>query len=134
MNAAPPDSVSVVAAPQPHERIRQCLLENTAVAVARSKAEYEAVGVTLCLECSRGALAGHHPVMMGFLRVFRAKIVFGHMGEDAQRLLLTVFNELHAGVVFPRAQRAFGFLCRVVIMLIDEYAGIGDQKTKHVEP
>src|SRR5947208_4091917 len=123
-------SVGVVAAPDPHERIRQCLLENAALAVARGKAKYEAVVVTLGLERCRGAFAGHHPVVMGFLRFFRAKIVFGHMGEDAQWLLLAVFNELHAGVVFPRAQRVFGFLCRVVILLINECARIGDQTTE----
>src|SRR5439155_20037950 len=111
-----------------------CLLKNTAVAVARSKAEYEAVIVTFGLKGSRGALAGHHPVVMGFLRIFRAKIVFGHMGEDAQRLLLTVFNELHAGMVFPRAKLIFGFLRRVVILLIDEGAGIGDQSAEPVRP
>ena len=101
MNAAPPDSASVVAAPRPHKRIRECLLENAAVAVTRGKAEYEAVVVTFGLERSRGAFAGHHPVVMGFLRVFRAKIVFGHVGEDARRLLLTGFNELHARMIFP---------------------------------
>jgi len=31
-------SIGGVAAPQPHERIRQCLLENPAVAVAGGKA------------------------------------------------------------------------------------------------
>ena len=36
-------SVGVVAAPHPHERVRECLLENAAVAVARGKPEYEAV-------------------------------------------------------------------------------------------
>src|SRR5947208_8906692 len=84
-------SVGVVAAPHPHERVRQCLLENAAVAVACGEAEYEALVVTLGFECSRGAFTRHHPVVMGSL----AKIVFGHMSEDAQRLFLTVFNELH---------------------------------------
>jgi len=46
------DSVGVVAAPRPHERIRQCLLENAAVAVARAKAEYEAVVVTPALSAA----------------------------------------------------------------------------------
>src|SRR5439155_10414291 len=123
-------SVGVVAAPNPHERIRQCLLENAAVAVARGQAKYEAVVVTLGFESSRGAFAGHHPVVMGLLRIVRAKIVFGNMREDAQRFLLAAFNELHAGVVFPRAKRIFGFLRRVVILLIDECARIGDQTTE----
>jgi len=52
---------SVVAAPYPNERIRQCLLENAAVAVSRGNAKYESVVVTPGLECSRRALAGHHP-------------------------------------------------------------------------
>src|SRR5881296_2627376 len=81
-------SVGVVAAPHPHERIRQCLLENAAVAVAGGEGKYEAVVVTPGFECSRGAFAGHHPIVMGFLRIVRAKIVFGNMREDAQRFLL----------------------------------------------
>src|SRR5206468_6781615 len=48
--------------------------------------------------------------------------------------LLAVFNELHAGMVFPRAERVLGFLCRVVVLLIDECAGIGDQTTKQIGP
>src|SRR5438874_1004693 len=83
-----------VAAPDPHERIRQCLLEDAAVTVARGQAEDEAVVVALGFERGRGAFARHHPIVMGFLRIFRAKIVFGHVGEDAQWLLLTIFNEL----------------------------------------
>src|SRR5438874_10918953 len=92
-------SVGVVAAPHPHERIRQCLLEDAAVAVARGKAKYEAVVVTLGLKCSHRAFAGHYPVVMGFLGIFRAIIVFGHMAKDTQWLLLALFNELHAGVI-----------------------------------
>src|SRR5881396_3253220 len=93
-------SVGVVAAPHPHERIRECLLENAAVTVARGKAKDESVVVTLGLERGRRAFAGHHPVVMGLLRIFRAKVVFGDVREDAQRFLLAVFNELHAGMVF----------------------------------
>src|SRR5207253_7992140 len=98
-----PPSLSVVAAPDPDERIRQCLLENAAVAVARAKAKYEALIVTFRLERRCGPFTRHHPVVMGFLRIFRAQIVFGHVREDAQWLLLTAFNELHAGMIFPCA-------------------------------
>src|SRR5438094_532581 len=80
--------VGVVAAPGPHQRIRQCLLEDATVAVAGAEAEYEAVVVALGLECGVCAFAGHHPVVMGFFRIFWAKILFGHMGENAQWLLL----------------------------------------------
>ena len=45
-------SVGVVAAPHPHERVRECLLENAAVAVARGEAEYEAVVVALALSAA----------------------------------------------------------------------------------
>src|SRR5438876_8210065 len=65
---------------------------------------------------------------------FWAIIVLGHVSENSQRLFLTCFNELHAGVVFPRAQRIFGFLGRVVILLIDECAGISDQATEQIRP
>src|SRR5947207_12995337 len=78
-------SVGVVAAPHPHERVRECLLENAAVAVARGQAEYEAVVVTLGLERGRRAFGGHNPVVMGFLGIFRAKVVYGMVREDAER-------------------------------------------------
>src|SRR6267143_2922931 len=89
--------LGMVAAPDPDECIRQRLLKNAPVAVTRRKGENESVVVTLCLERSRSALAGHYPVVMGFLQIFRSNIVFGHVREDAQRFLLAVFDQLHAG-------------------------------------
>src|SRR5258706_9164885 len=66
----------VVAAPDPDECVGQGLLEDATVTVARSKREDEAVMVTLGPKRSRGAVAGHDPVVMGFLRIARAQIVF----------------------------------------------------------
>src|SRR6185436_9661613 len=50
-------SVGMVAAPDPHQRIRQCLLENAAVAVVGCTAEYEPVIIALGLKCLRRAFA-----------------------------------------------------------------------------
>src|SRR5258706_13674796 len=120
----------MVAAPGPDERVGQSLVKDAAIAMAGSEGENESVVVTLCFERRRGSLAGHHPVVMSVLRIVRAIIVFGDVGEDAQRLFLTVFDQLHAGVIFPRAERIFDFLGRVVVLLIDEGAGIADEATE----
>src|SRR5258705_12716602 len=47
--------------------------------------------------------------------------------KDAQRLLLARLDKLHAGVIFPRPKGKFCFLCRVVVLLIDERPRITDQ-------
>jgi hypothetical protein len=44
------------------------------------------------------------------------------MSEDAQWFDFAGLDQLHPGVVFPRAERVFGLLGRVVILLIDERA------------
>src|SRR5256885_17218250 len=101
-------SIGVVAAPDPHQRVRQSLLENFAVAMPRIEAENETVIVTLGFKGGRRALAGHHPVVLGSFRIVFAQVVFGHVREDAQRFLPAGFNQFHSGMVFPRAERVFG--------------------------
>src|SRR5436190_23230033 len=56
------------------------------------------------------------------------------MSEDAQRLLRTRLNQFHAGMVFPGAQRIFGFLWRIVVLLVHKGAGIGDDATEPIGP
>ena len=48
------------------------------------------------------------------------------MREDAQGLLFALLDELHAGVVLPRAERILGLLRCVVVLLVHEGAGVGD--------
>src|SRR2546426_589852 len=110
----------MIAAPHPYERIRQRLLEYFDIAMSRGPAEYEAVVIALGFEGRGGPLVGHHPVVIGLLRIFGAVVVFGHMREDSQRLLLAGFDQLHAGMVFPRAERILLFFRRVIVLLIDE--------------
>src|SRR5437868_8078206 len=86
----------MVAAPDPDECVRQRLIKDATIAVASRAAENESMVVTLCLQCSGGTLARHDPVVMRFLGVFGANIVFGYVGEDAQRLLLSILDQLHA--------------------------------------
>src|ERR1051326_4427272 len=54
------------------------------------------------------------------------------MGEHEERFLLSGLNEFHAGMVFPGPQWIFGLLGRVIVLLSDESAGIGDHTTKPV--
>src|ERR1051325_10526463 len=122
------------AAPDPDERVGQCLLEHTAVTMSGAAAENKAVMVALRLESGGGAFAGHDPVVMSLLGIFGAQIVLRDMSEDAQWFFLTLLDEFHARVIFPRAQRVFGLLRGIVILLIDERAGIGDDTTEQVRP
>jgi hypothetical protein len=66
----------LVTAPNPDERIGQGLLENATVAVTCSETEDETVVVTFSFQRRRGALAGHHPVVMGLLGIVTTQIVF----------------------------------------------------------
>src|SRR3954462_15064453 len=112
----------MVTAPNPNERIRQGLLKDAAITVTRGEAEDEAVGVTLRREGSLGAFAGHHPVVVRFFGIIRSIIIFGNVRENTKRLLLAVLDQLHARMIFPGAERIFGFLGSVVILLINEGA------------
>src|SRR5207244_342081 len=96
-------SLLTVTAPNPRQRIGQGLLENTTVAVTCAEAEDEAVVVTFGFQRRRRALAGHDPVVMSFLGIFRTQIVFRHVSEDAQWLPRTVLNQFHSRMVFPGA-------------------------------
>ena len=71
---------------------------------------------------------------MGFLGIVFAKIVFGHVREDAQWFLLAGFNQFHPGMILPRAERVFGFLRCVVVLLINECAGISNDAAEQVWP
>src|SRR6188768_2699677 len=106
-----------VAAPEPDEGVGEGLVEDFAVAVAGGFAEDEALVVAFGLEGSGGALAGHDPIVIGLLGVLGAEVILGDVGEDAEGLALGLFDELHAGVVFPGAQGEFGFLGGVVVLL-----------------
>src|SRR4051812_40020708 len=86
----------LIPAPNPNECICQRLLENPAIAVAGPEAENESVVVTFGRECRFRPLSRHDPVVMGVLRIIWAQILFRHMCENSQRLLVTVFNELHS--------------------------------------
>ncbi len=48
---------------------------------------------------------GHDPVVEGFFGIFGSQIEFGNVGENSERFLLSGFEQLHAGVIFPCAQR-----------------------------
>src|SRR5258706_301431 len=96
------------------------------VAVAGAEAENETVTITFRLQRCGGAFASHDPVVMGFLGIFWAEIVFGDVSKDAQRLLRTILNQFHARMIFPGAERIFGFLRGIVILLIHKGAGIRD--------
>src|SRR5262245_1700838 len=109
-------SIRPVAAPGPDQGVGQGLFEDAPVAVVGGAAEDKAMVISLGFERRRGALAGHHPVMMRLLRVLGANIILGHMGKDPQRLLLAGFDQLHARVVLPRPQRIAGFLRGIVIL------------------
>ena len=54
------------------------------------------------------------------------------MRENAERFFLTGLDEFHAGVIFPGAERIFCFFGSVVILLIDEGAGIGDDAAEKI--
>src|SRR5262245_32705002 len=83
----------VVATPHPHECIRQRLLEHLGIAVSRGPAKYVTVVVASGFEGCRGALVGHYPVVIGFLRIFSPQIILRNMRKDAERFLLAIFNQ-----------------------------------------
>jgi hypothetical protein len=58
--------------------------------------------------------------------------VFCDVSENSQRLLFAVLNELLAGMIFPRAEWVFGFLGGIVVLLINEGTGIGNQPAEQV--
>src|SRR5215471_12265080 len=97
-------------------------------------AKNEPVVITFGLECFCRAPAGHHPIVMSFFRVIRPKIVFGDVRENSQWLLLTVLEQLHSGVVFPRAKGILLRLWTIFVLLSNEGAGIGDQTAEQVQP
>src|SRR5262245_54102152 len=92
-------SIGAVAAPDPDEGVGESSLENARVAVAGRLAEDEALRIAFGLERGGGALAGHDPVVIRFLRVVGSVVLLGDMSEDAQRFHFARFDELHAGVV-----------------------------------
>lgn len=116
----------MIAAPQPDEGVGQRLLENVSIAVPDAEAVDETMVVALGIERFRGALAGHGPVVMGCLRIVGAEVFFGDVGKDAQWFLFAVRDQFHLGVVFPGAERIFGLLRRIVVLLGHEGAGISD--------
>jgi hypothetical protein len=66
----------MVSPPNPHQSIRQCLLENPTVAVTCRQAEDKSVMVTLGVERRAGPLTSHHPVVMSLFGIIRAIIIF----------------------------------------------------------
>src|SRR6266568_1778528 len=124
----------LVPAPNPHQRIGQGLLENATVAVTCAEAEDETVVVPFGFQRRRRALAGYDPVVMSFLGVIGTQIVFRDVSEDAQRFPGTVLNQFHAGMIFPGAQRIFGFLRSIVVLLIHKRSGISDQTPEPIGP
>jgi hypothetical protein len=82
----------------------------------------------------RRALAGHHPIVMGFLWVIRAEVVFGYVCEDAQGFRLAGFEELHARVIFPGPERILARLQRILVLSGNERAGISDYSSKEIGP
>src|SRR5258708_26010086 len=124
----------MVAAPDPDECIGQGLLENAAVTMASAEAEHETLGVTFGFQSRRRALASHDPIVMSFLRIFWAQVVFRDVSEDPQRLPLAILNQFHVRMIFPGAQRIFRYLRRVLVLLSDKGAGIGDDTAEPIGP
>src|SRR5688572_30717096 len=73
--------LGVIAAPDPDEGVGQRLIEDLAVAVPGRLAEDETLMVAFGLQRGGGAPAGHHPIAVGFLGVFRAQVVFRDVRE-----------------------------------------------------
>src|SRR6185503_1209900 len=120
--------------PDPDQCISEGLFEDTAVAVTGGAAEEVTVVVALGFERSCSALTGHDPVVMRFLGIFGANIVFRHVSEDAQRFLLTLFDQAHARVIFPRSKRKFGLIGSVIVLLVHKGPGVGDNTPEQIWP
>ena len=73
--------------PEPPEPI-----ENPVVTMTRSEAEDKSVVIALGFERLGRTLPGHHPIVMSFLGITGAQVVFRYMREDSQRFLLAVFD------------------------------------------
>ena len=78
-------SLRMVTAAHPKECVRQRLLEHFGITVPRCTTEYETAVIALGFEGRGRALIGHHPVVIGFFRIFGAEVVLGYVREDAQR-------------------------------------------------
>src|SRR4051812_20804512 len=103
MYLAPAASFLVIAAPHPDECISQRLVEYLLIAMPRRFAKHEAIIVPLGLQRRGRPLVGHHPIVISLLRILGSIVVLRDMREDSERLLLAVLDQLHAGVIFPRA-------------------------------
>src|SRR3974377_1052165 len=97
-------SIRLIATPQPHQRIRQGLLEDTVVTMTRAEAKDKTVLITLDFEGFRRPPPGHDPVVTGSLGITSAKVVLRYVREDTQRFFLTVFDQLHTRMVLPGAE------------------------------
>ena len=100
--------------------------------MAGLEAVHETVIVAGGFEGFGGAFAGHDPVVVGVFSVVFAEVVFGDVMENAERFFGRVGDQFHAGMIFPGAEREFGFFGRVVVLLIDEGAGVADETAEPI--
>jgi len=125
-------SFGLVALPHPNQGVGERCVEDRLVAVIRGAAEHVPVIVALSGQLLGGAFVRHDPVVIRILGVFVAEVVLGDVRKDAQRFLFAVADQVHAAVIFPRAERIFGFVGCVVVLLVDECSRIRDQSAKQV--
>src|SRR3974390_1981051 len=72
-------SIRLIATPQPHQRIRQGLLEDTVVTMTRAEAKDKTVLITLDFEGFRRPPPGHDPVVTGSLGITSPKVVLRYV-------------------------------------------------------
>src|SRR5262245_17701829 len=122
----------IIATPHPYQRVCKRLLEHFSITMICGAAEHVTEVITLGFQRSGRSLIGHDPVVICLLRIFGAKVILRYMQEDAQWLLVTVFNKFHTGMVFPCTERVTGFFRRVIVLLIDERTRVSDEATKQI--
>src|ERR1700709_1608673 len=92
----------------------------------RGLGKYEAVVVALCLERRRRTLVGHYPIVVPAFRSAGTIVVLGYLKENAERLLVSVLDQLHFGVVLPRAERIHLRLRLRIVLLLHQRARVRD--------
>src|SRR3982751_1224901 len=76
-----------IVAPQPFQRRRQGLHDDTAIDMARAQREDIAIIVTLFLQDRGHAVVGQRPVVPGLFGHIEAVVLLAHFHPDADRLL-----------------------------------------------
>src|SRR5678809_1324533 len=98
-----PDSLRLIPAPQPCQRIGQGLEYHARVRVSAAFGEHELVRIALLFEDFRQPLIREYPVAVRRFVACGAVVQLAHVKPVPQRFALAVRNERR--VILPRAER-----------------------------